>query len=61
MTDQQFNKLMNAINTHNVILYGIMNLLQAHNVKVGANAAGIQFKDTQKIIDSTAESIKVPG
>lgn len=61
MTDEQFNKLLNVLATQTALLHGIMNLIQAHNIKTGADAAALQFKDLQKIFDSTAASIKVPG
>lgn len=60
MTDEQFNKLINVLSTQAVLMHGIMNLLQNANIKNGASAAAIQFKDFQQILDSTAKSVKVP-
>lgn len=61
MNEQQTNQLLNVLATQAVLLHGIMNLLQNANIKNGANAAAIQFNDLQKIVESTAKSIKIPG
>ena len=61
MTDEQFNKLMNVLAAQAALMHGIMNLLQAHNMKTGAGAAALQFKEFQQLLDATAKSVKIPG